>query len=176
MLTSIKRRLSSAPERDGGFTLIELAVVILIIGILLAIAIPTFLGIRRNAQNKAAQSALRTVLVAAKAHASDTGGYGPTGDEVTKVADIQLSESSITISGAASTDAKVISALADTDGNLILNAKAQNNVCFVIIDNLSDTSSGTRYGVKQGAAGCTASASDTAIGSLSPNQKTGWKV
>ena len=44
---------------DKGFTLIELMVVVLIIAILLAIAIPTFLGARERANDRAAQSNLR---------------------------------------------------------------------------------------------------------------------
>lgn len=44
---------------DRGFTLIELMVVVLIIAILLAIAVPTFLGARERANNRAAQSNLR---------------------------------------------------------------------------------------------------------------------
>ena len=47
-------------ERDEkGFTLIELMVVVLIIAIILAIAVPTFLGARERANNRAAQSNLR---------------------------------------------------------------------------------------------------------------------
>ena len=46
-------------RRDSGFTLIELMVVVLIIAILVAIAIPTFLGQRRSAQDQSAQSNLR---------------------------------------------------------------------------------------------------------------------
>jgi type IV pilus assembly protein PilA len=60
---------------DKGFTLIELMVVVLIIAILIAIAIPTFLGLRERAQNRAAQSNLRNGLTAAKAHFTDQESY-----------------------------------------------------------------------------------------------------
>jgi type IV pilus assembly protein PilA len=53
--------------------LIELMVVVLIIAI--AIAIPTFLGARTRAQDRAAQSSLRNALVAAKSIYTDSQDY-----------------------------------------------------------------------------------------------------
>ena len=50
-------------------------VVVLIIGILIAIALPTFLGARTRAQNRAAQSDLRNALVAAKTIYTDNSSY-----------------------------------------------------------------------------------------------------
>jgi type IV pilus assembly protein PilA len=56
---------------EDGFTLIELMVVVLIIAILIAIAIPTFLGLRRRAQDRSAQSDLKNGHTAAKAFYTD---------------------------------------------------------------------------------------------------------
>ncbi|MGZ4792162.1 MAG: prepilin-type N-terminal cleavage/methylation domain-containing protein, partial [Ilumatobacteraceae bacterium] len=54
--------MNSSPTQrreDKGFTLIELMVVVLIIAILLAIAIPTFLGAQNKAKDRSAQSSAR---------------------------------------------------------------------------------------------------------------------
>jgi type IV pilus assembly protein PilA len=71
MLKMLRNRI----QDDKGFTLIELMVVVLIIAILIAIAIPTFLGLRERAQDRAAQAELRDALTAAKAFYTDNNSY-----------------------------------------------------------------------------------------------------
>jgi len=74
MFKLMRKRLSE----DSGFTLIELMVVVLIIAVLVAIAIPSFLGFRSRAQDRAAQAELRNVLLAEKAYWTDEGSYTAT--------------------------------------------------------------------------------------------------
>jgi prepilin-type N-terminal cleavage/methylation domain-containing protein len=73
MLKRIRQRLDGNTEQ--GFTLIELLVVIIIIGILLAIAVPSYLGFRDRANNNAAKANLRAALPSAEAYYADNGTY-----------------------------------------------------------------------------------------------------
>ncbi|MGH7540431.1 MAG: type IV pilin protein [Gemmatimonadota bacterium] len=60
---------------EHGFTLIELMTVILIIAVLVVIALPTFLGARMEAYDRAAQVDVRNAFAAEKAYYSDTLTY-----------------------------------------------------------------------------------------------------
>jgi len=73
MFKRVRNRLDGNTEQ--GFTVIEFLVVIIIIGFLLAIAVPSYLGFRDRAANNAAKTSLRTALPSAEAYYADNGVY-----------------------------------------------------------------------------------------------------
>src|SRR5256714_203181 len=71
MRNPLRQRLT----RDEGFTLIELLVVIIILGILVAIAVPSYLAFKDKANNNAAQANVRALVPSIESYFSDNSTY-----------------------------------------------------------------------------------------------------
>jgi type IV pilus assembly protein PilA len=129
---------------EEGFTLIELMVVVLIIAVLVAIAVPSFLGFRNRAQDRAAQANLRNALLAEKANWTDDAAFTVT------EADLKSYEPSIEIETTAigsltsDSDVAVYLSVASSDDQVCLVKEADSGNTFAIFEDAS-ASGGTFY-------------------------------
>ena len=131
------KKIREMKEEDG-FTLIELMVVVLIIAILIAIALPTFLGLRQRAQDRASQSNLRNGVAAAKAFYTDNESYVGFND-----AQGEAIEPSLLWNSAAPLVQGEVSIANATATEVVLQALSESGTTFCIAD--SETA-GTTFG------------------------------
>jgi type IV pilus assembly protein PilA len=172
-----KGRAELEGEAEAGFTLIELMVVLLIMAILLAIAIPTFLGVKSGAQDRAVQSNLTNALTSAKAGYANGGSYQTTAPA--EASALGSAEPNIAFeTGAASTGSNNLAVNVASDGQeLLLVGYSQSGTCWAAIDN-EGTTSGLVTGLKNGVwytswpEGSSAACSTTQAGNVSTSSWT----
>ncbi len=132
---------------DGGFTLIEVMVTLLILAILLAIAIPTFLGVTRSAAGRVAQVNSNTALLDSKTTFYTSGQSFP--PVATLITALNATEKALTFQTAASTNHSRISIYVATDQSSLIMAVQSNTTkdCwYTIVNGASEAAkAGTPY-------------------------------
>jgi prepilin-type N-terminal cleavage/methylation domain-containing protein len=135
VIQAIHGRLAArqGENKQSGFTLIELMVVVMIIAILVGIAIPAFLGARRRAQDTASKSNLRNGLGTAQTIFTDNQAYLATAAMVTALGG---EEPSLTFveNDELSTSAKTISVLTSgaTLDTIVLASRSGSGTCYFL--------------------------------------------
>jgi type IV pilus assembly protein PilA len=117
-------------QESPGFTMVELLMVVTIIGVLIAIAVPTFLGSRDGANDRAAQTVVRHLLVSARAVASQGEDAGV----------IQAGEPAVRVVGAAvegrAKESEVSVLVDEVAGRsyVILASRSTSGACFALLE------------------------------------------
>jgi type IV pilus assembly protein PilA len=185
----VARRIRHADGRDDGYSLIELMVVLLIIGVLLSVAIPTFLSTQSAADDRSAQSNLNTALTDALAQFQTNGqtfyinGVQDSAGFASALTSAQLglgfkAGSTGTGTGTTGGSSGVLSSISvavSTDGNgLVLSAYSVPGNCFYVVDNSQLIGGATAtYSPYAGATAVTTSVNLAAAGTIGLPTGTG---
>jgi prepilin-type N-terminal cleavage/methylation domain-containing protein len=133
---------------EAGFTLIELMVVLLIIAILLAIAIPTFLGVTNTASDRSSQSNLSNALTEGKTLYEVNGAFANSGATAytsasftSQAPEFQWNVGTLTVPAPCPTSVNnCVSALVfnvngtDSEGLSLAVDSTKTNTCWYILD------------------------------------------
>ena len=149
---------------DDGFTLVELMVVVLIIAILIAIGLPTFLGARARAQDGAAKTLTRQGLSAQLVH------YGNAQEFTSDNTELEAIEPDVTWGTVTAKDKGVIATVTGPGNNTtILRSQSAAGTTFCIGRVADGSSAGTYY-----TTGCAGTEDITTVTGWPSDIDAGW--
>ncbi|MGC8626850.1 MAG: type IV pilin protein [Acidimicrobiales bacterium] len=181
------KKLNKRREDDNGFTLIELMVVVLIMGILMAIAIPTFLSTRGAAYDASAKSNATNAFTGEKAYYSDNLTFLDT----TTTPKAATLDSSLPWATSATVTPGQVTAVAFSvgsgftwaasaanipDNGVLIMAEAKStHDCFYIAD-AEDVGGSALIGYAESSGGCTAPSAANMPTSVNPTGNAGANI
>jgi type IV pilus assembly protein PilA len=156
----LRKTLSRLHGEEDGFTLIELMVVVMILGILIVMGLPTYIGVKARFQDRAAQTDLRNAVLAARIMFTDNATFSSATSGASGL--VTIVPNMCYVAGTAATPSvdtgAVVCASGAGAGSISVNSTisqftaarlSASQSCFVILD----ATTGTKYG-KTTAANC----------------------
>ncbi|MDQ1437101.1 MAG: type pilus assembly protein PilA [Acidimicrobiaceae bacterium] len=131
---------------EDGFSLIELMVVVLIIAVLLGVAIPTFMGAKKTANDRAVASNVRNAFTAARVYYNEKQSY--TADPVamrTLEPALQWTNSALDGSEAPGVVYIEVQDYPSTAQTVVVVGRSKAGRCYYLRDIMSGSSTGTHY-------------------------------
>jgi type IV pilus assembly protein PilE len=132
-MLNVRPSLVASRAREGGFSLIELLIAVVVVGVLLAVALPTFSSSQRKSRRSDAMAALSAAQLAQERWRSNHTTYGATADVMTSTASVS-GYYSLSITSASNTATGYIAQASAVSGS----PQAADTNCVVMAVRMSD--------------------------------------